>query len=145
MMMMMINFQKIPKLFKKNKHTFHKQVTPDNGLYRVQKHSGQFWEIHLPIPTWNSDTFLKTWKDLKLYRQNLFLLFNETCLNEQLLPNYTYIYLYISKKVKLMTVVEGHPKAHFSVAFTPRCRGGSYSFPLIAPLYPWYVPYHTEG
>ena len=27
----------------------------------------------------------------KLYRQNLSLLFNETCLNEQLLPNYIYM------------------------------------------------------
>ena len=26
----------------------------------------------------------------KLYRHNLSLLFNETCLNERLLPNYTY-------------------------------------------------------
>ena len=33
---------------------------------------------------------------IKLYRQNLFLLFNETCLNEWLLPNYPpYIYIYI--------------------------------------------------
>ena len=37
------------------------------------------------------------------------------------------------------TVVEGDPKAPFSVATTPRCRGGRYSFPLIAPLYPWYI------
>ena len=27
---------------------------------------------------------------IKLYRQNVFLLFNETCLNERLLPNYTH-------------------------------------------------------
>ena len=26
---------------------------------------GQFWEIHLPIPTWNKDTYQKTWKDPK--------------------------------------------------------------------------------
>ena len=32
----------------------------------------------------------------KLYKRNLSLLFNETCLNEWLLPNYTiYIYIYI--------------------------------------------------
>ena len=39
-------------------------------------------------------------------------------------------------KVKLATVVEGGPKAPFSIATTPRCRGGRYSFPWIAPLYP---------
>ena len=33
------------------------------------------------------------------------------------------------KKVKLATIVEGNPKAPFSIATTPRCRGGRYSFP----------------
>ena len=39
-------------------------------------------------------------------------------------------------KVKLATLVEGDPKASFSIATTPRCRGGCYSIPWIAPLYP---------
>ena len=39
-------------------------------------------------------------------------------------------------KVKLATIVEGDPKAPFSIATTPRCRGGRYSIPWIAPLYP---------
>ena len=30
---------------------------------------------------------------IKLYRQNVYLLFNQTCLNERLLPNYTHIYV----------------------------------------------------
>ena len=29
--------------------------------------------------------------------------------------------------------------APFSIATTPMCRGGRYSFPWIAPLYPWYI------
>ena len=37
--------------------------------------------------------------------------------------------------VKLATVVEGYQKAPFSIATTPSCRGGRYSFPWIAPLY----------
>ena len=32
---------------------------------------------------------------IKLYRQNVSLLFNQTCLNEGLLPNYTHTYIYI--------------------------------------------------
>ena len=32
-------------------------------------------------------------------------------------------------KVKLTTIVEGDLKAPFSIATTPRCRGGRYSFP----------------
>ena len=47
-------------------------------------------------------------------------------------------------KLLLVTVVEGDPKAPFSIATTPRFRGGRYSFPWIAPLYPWYVPYIAE-
>ena len=39
-------------------------------------------------------------------------------------------------KVNLATIVEGDPKAPFSIATTPKCRGGRYSFPWIAPLYP---------
>ena len=32
-------------------------------------------------------------------------------------------------KVKLATIVEGNPKAPFSITSTPRCKGGRYSFP----------------
>ena len=47
----------------------------------------------------------------------------------------------ISKVSKLATVVEGDPKDPFSIATTPRCRGGCYSLPLIVLLYSSYVPY----
>ena len=46
--------------------------------------------------------------------------------------------------LKLATIVEGDPKAPFSIATTPRCRGGRYSIPRIASLYPWTVPYNAE-
>ena len=39
-------------------------------------------------------------------------------------------------KVKLASLVEGDPKASFSITTTPRCRGGRYYFSWIAPLYP---------
>ena len=45
---------------------------------------------------------------------------------------------------KLSTRVEGDPKAPFSIATTERCRGGHYSFPWIAPLYPCSLPYNAE-
>ena len=45
---------------------------------------------------------------------------------------------------KLATIVEGKQEAPFSIATTPRCRGGCYSFPGIAPLYPRYVHYIAE-
>ena len=32
---------------------------------------------------------------IKLYRQNVSLLFNETCLNERLQPNHTHTHIYI--------------------------------------------------
>ena len=39
-------------------------------------------------------------------------------------------------KVKLATLFKGDPKAPFSIAAILRCRGGRYSIPWIAPLYP---------
>ena len=39
-------------------------------------------------------------------------------------------------KVKLATLVKGDLKAPFSIATTPRCWGGHYSIPRIAPLHP---------
>ena len=54
---------------------------------------------------------------------------------------YIGVSLWVYIKVKLETVVKGDQKAPFSIATTPRCGGGRYSFPWIAPLYPWYVPY----
>ena len=38
------------------------------------------------------------------------------------------------RKVKLVTEVEGDPKSLFWLATAPRCRGGYYSFPWIAPF-----------
>ena len=33
-----------------------------------------------------------------------------------------------------LIVVEGHPKATFSIATSPRCKGWRYFFPWISPL-----------
>ena len=46
---------------------------------------------------------------------------------------YIYIYIY---KLKLATLVEGNPKAPFSIATTSRCRGGCNSILWIAPFLP---------
>ena len=48
----------------------------------------------------------------------------------------TKLFSFDVSKVKLATIVESDPKAPFSIATTPRCRGGRYSIPWIAPLYP---------
>ena len=39
-------------------------------------------------------------------------------------------------KVNLAMIVNDNQKAPFSIATTPKCRVGCYSFPWIAPLYP---------
>ena len=44
----------------------------------------------------------------------------------------------------MATLVEGDLKAPFSIATTPRCRGGRYSIPWIAPLHPWSLPYSAK-
>ena len=46
-----------------------------------------------------------------------------------------YLTLIISK-YNCLPLVEGDPKAPFSIATTPRCRGGRYSFPWTSPFYP---------
>ena len=51
---------------------------------------------------------------------------------------------YDISNVKLSTLVEGDPRAPFSIATTLMCRGWCYFFPWIAPLYPWCVPYIAE-
>ena len=49
---------------------------------------------------------------------------------------HTFPKVLVQSKVKLVTIVEGYPKAPFSIATTLKYRGGHYSFPWIAPLYP---------
>ena len=48
----------------------------------------------------------------------------------------------LDRFVKLL--VEGDPKAPFSIATTSRCRGWRYSFLRTDPLYPSSVPYNSE-
>ena len=50
-------------------------------------------------------------------------------------------YVCIYSKVKLATLLADVSKAPFSVATTPRCRGGRYSFPglLLFTLNPYFV------
>ena len=38
----------------------------------------------------------------------------------------------------------GNSKSPFPIATRPRCREGRYSFPWIAPLYPWNVPFNAK-
>ena len=42
----------------------------------------------------------------------------------------------------MATIVKGDPKDPFSIATALRCWEGCYSFPLIAPLYPWSISYN---
>ena len=51
----------------------------------------------------------------------------------------------VNYKSKLANFVEGGPKVFFSIATTPRCRGGRYSIPTISPLYPWSSPYSAAS
>ena len=46
-----------------------------------------------------------------------------------------------ASKSKISNLSWEWPKAPFSIATTPRCRGECYTSHWIAPLYPWYVPF----
>ena len=67
-------------------------------------------------------------KDARVLRRSLILMLRGLIL--------LYSHIDINNNNKLATIVEGDPKAPFSIATTPRCRGGRYSIPRIAPLYP---------
>ena len=54
---------------------------------------------------------------------------------------YIFIYIYI---YKLANFVKGNLKASISLATTLRCKEGCYSYPWIAPLYSWSVPYNAK-
>ena len=44
----------------------------------------------------------------------------------------------------MVKLVEGDPKAPFSIAAIPWCKGGRYSIAWIAPLYSWSLLYNAE-
>ena len=47
--------------------------------------------------------------------------------------------------LELVILVEGNPKAPFSIATTQKCTGGHYSIPWISLLYPWFLPYNAKA
>ena len=49
--------------------------------------------------------------------------------------SYSFSSSFVVKEVKLATVIEGDPKAPFSLATTPTFKRGHYYFPWIVPLY----------
>ena len=60
-----------------------------------------------------------------------FLISDKACKSSEETKIIYIIYIY---KVRSATVVEGDPKAPFSIGTTPKCREGCYSFHWIAPL-----------
>ena len=73
---------------------------------------------------------------IKLYRQNMSLLFNQTCLNEGLLPNYiyfnththTYIYIYIYTYIYIYIYI--YIPAYWHNEFSVRKQSGRLGFNL---------------
>ena len=89
---------------------------------------------------------LKMQYTIKMHIIIFYLLPNSTALEY---CNQSYLYIALQKyncikKMKLVSIVEGDPKAPFSLATTSRCMGECYSFPWITPLYPWLVPYNAK-
>ena len=118
------------------------------------KPTGQSFAIKLSQINSTKWDFLRWMKVLALI---LFLLKNRTwvirkeCAPFLSLPHngfkYTSLIIfdtYVKEDETNWIKVEGDQKAPFSIAATSISRGGRYTFPLIAPLYPWYVPYIAE-
>ena len=62
---------------------------------------------------------------------HIYITHTHICIYIYIYKIHTYIHIY-----KLATLVESDLKAPFSIATTPKCRGGRYSIPWIDPLYP---------
>ena len=79
-------------------HHFCNTSSPDDGPKLGRKYSGnkQLWKIYQSIPTKyhkNQNGNMKGSTRKYVDRKNL--IFNEICINEEMLPKYTYIYIYI--------------------------------------------------
>ena len=70
----------------------------------------------------------------KICRHKISIMFNEICIDEEMLPKYTYIYMYIYMYISWSTVVEGDPKVPFSLATTPSVREGTTPCPRLLHL-----------
>ena len=79
---------------------------------------------------------------LKLFHSGLPRLFRSTnycnCLVYLNMMSQKSLFCMLISKVSevVSLLVEGDPKTPFSIATTPRCKGGRYSIPWIDPLYP---------
>ena len=103
---------------------------------------------HLPFRHTHTHTYLHTYKytythsymyiERERDRQTDRLpLIEEVHISKLVGPNVTPQARFIlASKIKLATTVESDSKPSLSIATTPRCKGGRYSFPWIAPLYP---------
>ena len=93
----------------------------------------KFWIIILDV---------KTKPELKFYTVSMCFIevievsrcILKKLLSEVIWPNKIIIF-YVNKLLLLANVVMGDSEAFFTIATTPRCKGGLYSFPWIAPLY----------
>ena len=97
-----------------------------------------------------SERFRLVWK-CHLFEYSTYIQFcvhwiGGQCLR-RLVPNYEqniYVYIYIYIYVKLGTLIEGDSMVPFSIATRPIYRGGCYSIPQIAPIYPRSLSYNAE-
>ena len=74
-------------------------------------------------------------KQITLKKKKIFLMTNSDVHQSNFIWD-CFLSIEFISKVKLATIVEGDPKAPFSIYTTPRCRGGRFSIPWIAPIYP---------
>ena len=96
------------------------------------------WSIIVSLRPFNITAYCKT-QYSRIY--NYLTYFFELYLIETMA---IYENILIKYKSKLATLVEGDPKAPFSIATTPRCSGGRNSILWLAPLYPLSVPDNAE-
>ena len=77
----------------KTQQSTQNYTTPDNDQKHGQKHLGR---IPLPSRSRHEKNNKKSWKNkIKTMNKQCSIVFNKTCLNNNLLPKYTLFYIYI--------------------------------------------------
>ena len=93
-------------------------------------------------------TFFDQWKTHWKAKGTILKKINITFIVHFCPDNYSFNHNTFRKNLECVCLYKlskvGDQKAPFSIATTPRCIGGHYSFPRIAPLYFWYIPCIAE-
>ena len=91
-------------MLKQKLHHFCNRSSPDDGPKLGRKYYGyiQLWTIHKSIPPPNTIKVIREFERIqkKICRHKMSIMFNEICINEEMLPKYTFIWMCMYSSIK---------------------------------------------